>query len=207
MAKAPSKEQPTASERALAAVSQSQWTDYVERFRPAEAAMIKKAQLTEGERAQVKGEVAADTAAAFKGLSRDTVAKGAQSGANVSSGKTKLSLAGDAIAQGEVRGVGQAVAETGAEIDAEQQKLRIVGHGRQVATDVTSNLSRGAQRATSLALAASQARFQRNLDTVDAVASVAGAATRKLNKPKKFLSQADADAVDYIDLDIRPRGI
>lgn len=195
--KAPKKEPPTQQERALAAVSSAQWTDYVERFRPAEVALIKKAQLTSGERAQVKGEVAADTASAFKGLARDTVAKGAQSGANVSSGKTKLNLAGDATAAGVARGVGQAAAITGAEVDAEQQKVRIAGFGRQLATDVTANLSRGAQRATSLALAASQARFQRNQATVNAAFSVAGAATRKFGG--SLFNKEDTTSDDSFD--------
>ena len=79
---------PTAQERALSDVSLSSWNDYVERFRPAEAALIKKAEFTAGEKAQVKGEASADTHAAFAGLSRDTVAKGGQAGADVNSGKT-----------------------------------------------------------------------------------------------------------------------
>ncbi len=203
--KSPKKVGPTAQETALADVSAQQWTDYVERFRPAEAALIKQAQLTEGERAQVKGEVAGDTAAAFKGLTRNTIATGEQTGADVSSGKTKLSLAGDADAAGTATGLGQAAAITGAEVDAEQQKVRIVGFGRNLATDATANLSRGAQRATRTALAASESRFQLNQSRLDAFATVAGAATRKAF-PDRSISQADADAVDFVDLDIRPRG-
>ncbi len=196
----PDKPQATEQEKALADVSAAQWTDYVERFRPAEAALIRKAELTKGERAQVKGEVAADTATAFAGLSRSTVATGQQAGANVSSGKTKLGLAGDAEAAGVARGVGQAAAETGAEVDAEQQKLRIAGFGRKVATDVTANLSRGAQRATSLALAASEARFQRNQGLIDGVSAVAGAATRK------FGGDIFDRELNEVELKVRPQG-
>ena len=86
----------TEQERALGYVSTQMWDDYKTRFRPAEKALAKKAEFTPGERAQVKGAVAADTAAAFKGLARSTVAAGGVSGANVASGKTKMTLAADA---------------------------------------------------------------------------------------------------------------
>ncbi len=194
----PKKEAPTAQERALTDVSLASWTDYVERFRPAEIALIKKAEFTAGEKAQVKGEVAADTASAFSGLNRDTISSGEQTGADVSSGKTKLGLAGDAQAAGTARGLGQAVAVTGGEIDSEQQKVRIAATGRNLAHDATANLSRGAQRATSLALAASEARFSRNQSNIDAMFAVAGAGTRKyqLNKQAKI----DATPLNEIDV-------
>ncbi len=195
---------PTASERALADVSSQQWDDYVQRFRPAEAALIKKAKFTAGEKAQVKGEASADTAASFAGLARDTVSKGKQAGGDANSGRTKFSLAADAEAAGSVSGLAQGAAVTGGELDAEGQNLKIAGFGRKVATDVTANLSRGAQRATALAIADSQAKFERNAALLDTVASVAGAATRKLTM-KKPLSQADADAVDEIPLNARPK--
>ena len=175
----PKKEKPTAQETALAQVSAHQWADYVERFRPAEAEMIKRAEFTAGERAQVTGEVAADAAAAFKGQTRATHAAGGATGAKVGSGKSKFSLAADAAAAGEAKGVGQAMAVAGGIEDENAQKVRITGLGRQVATAVTADTSRGARRATRLALAASEARFQSKLDTVNAVAGVAGAAASK----------------------------
>jgi len=211
MAKAPKKQKPTAQEQALAQVSSAQWTDYKARFRPAEEALAKNAELTSGERARVKGEVSADTAAAFKGMTRSTITAGAQAGAQASSGKTKLSLAADASAAGKARGVGQAVAETGAEIDEQGRQLQIAGFGRGVAQNVTANMSRGAQRATRLALAASEAKFQRNEANLAAVASVAGAATRKwgsdlLNTDKKRLKKAGMDVkpFDFSSMDEDP---
>jgi hypothetical protein len=170
---------PTQQEQALASVSSHERNDYVTRFRPAEKALAKKAEFTEGERAQVKGAVAADTAAAFKGLDRSTIASGGIAGADVSSGKTKLSLAGDATAAGHAKGVGQSIAETGGKVDSEQQRLKIAGFGRGVAAGVTANLQQGAVRATRLALASSEAKFQSNAQNALVAASVAGAATAK----------------------------
>ena len=182
MAKAPKKQGPTAEERALQQVSSAQWNDYKERFRPAEKALALNAKLTDGERAQVKGEVAADTAQAFSGLTRSTISAGEQAGADVNSGKTKLSLAGNAAAMGKARGVGQAMAETGAELDSEGRFMKIAGFGREVAAGATADMSRGAVRATRLALAASNAKFEKNQAMIGAVATVAGAAASKFNE-------------------------
>jgi len=179
MAKA-KKEGPTAQERALEGVATATWNDYVGRYRPAEAELIRRAEFTDGERASLKGQASADVAGAFKGLTRNTIASGAQSGADIQSGKTKLSLAGDASAQGATRGLAQGAAVTGGEVDRDRQQLGIAALGRNIATDATSNMARGAQRATSLALAASDAKFQRNLARTDALATVAGAVTRKV---------------------------
>jgi len=175
----PGKTGPTQQEIALSDVSNAQWEDYKARFRPAEKALAKNAEMTKGERAQVKGQVSADTEQAFKGLMRSTIASGAASGAQASSGKTKLSIAADARAAGKAKGVGQSIAETGAEIDEQGRQLQIASFGRGVAQNVTANMSRGAVRATKLAIAASEAKFIRNAARMDAVASVAGAATRK----------------------------
>ena len=198
--KAPKKEGPTAQETALAQQSKSQWDDYVTRYKPAEAALIKKAQLTAGERAQVKGEVSADTEAAFKGLARTTKVAGEAAGADISSGKTKLSLAADAAEKGTAKGVGQALAIAGAQVDSDTQKVRIAGIGRGIAADATANLSQGAQRATKLALAASQARFEQKQSLMEAGLTIAGAATRKYQlaqegKKKKQFSDDVAKGV------------
>ena len=200
MAKKPKKQGPTASETALADVSQQQWADYVERFRPAEAALIRKAQFTAGEKAQVKGEVAADTAAAFSGLTRDTIAKGGAAGAKVGSGKTKLALAADTRAAGTAKGVGQGLAVVGGEVDSQMKKLGIAATGRGIARETTANLSRGAQRATSLALAASQAKFERNQALVEGVSTVAGAAVRKYQLNKEKDAFADSLLIDTSEL-------
>jgi len=187
MAKSPKKQGPTAQETALAEVSQQQWGDYVARFRPAEAALIKKAAFTAGEEASVKGQVAADAAAAFKGMARNTTAAGEIAGARANSGKTKMSLAADALSEGTARGVGKAQAELGGRLDSDLQKVRIAGIGRKIATDATADMSRGARRATSLALAESAAKAERNAATIDAAATIAGASFKKyqLNKAKK----------------------
>ena len=179
MAKKPKKQAATPEEVELQRVSSSSWNDYVARFRPAEAALAKQAKLTAGERAQVKGEVSADVAEAFKGLTRDTIASGGRAGADVSSGKTKLGLAADARAAGTARGVGASIAETGAEIDESEQLLGIAATGRGLANTATANLSRGAHRATNLALAASNAKFERNRALVQGISAIAGAGAAK----------------------------
>jgi hypothetical protein len=169
-------EGPTEQEQALADVSTETWEAYKADYRPAETALAKKAEFTAGEEAQVKGEVAADTAAAFAGLARSTVATGEQTGAGTQSGRTKLSLAADAEAQGKAVGLGKAAAKTGGEIDSEQQNVKIVGFGRGMGDDATANLSRGAVRATRLALAEAQAKHARNEALNQGLATVAGAA-------------------------------
>lgn len=169
-------EGPSQQEIALAEVSTETWEAYKEDYRPAEKALQKKAEFTAGEEAQVKGEVAADSAAAFAGLARDTVATGEQTGAGGNSGRTKLGLAADAEAQGKAVGLGQAAAKTGGEIDSEQQNVKIVGFGRNLGDDATANLSRGAVRATKIAIAEAQAKHTRNQALQEGLATVAGAA-------------------------------
>ncbi len=196
--KAPRKVKASAQETALGESSIGMWNDYVSRFRPAEAALAKEAELTAGERAGIKGAVAGDVAAAFKGLTRSTVASGQQSGADVNSGKTKLSLASDAEARGKATGIGQNVAEVTAGLDEEQKKLGIVGFGRDVQTDTTRFAARGAQRATTVALAASNANFARNTARTEALFGIAGAATKKFGLDKKFkdIFQGDLEEIE-----------
>jgi len=196
--------QQTEQERALNEVSVAQWNDYVSRFRPAEAALVKNLELTGGERARVKGDVAADTAAAFKGLTRSTISAGEQSGADVSSGKTKFSLAGNADARGRALGQGQAIAETGAEIDRDQKMTGVAALGRGIAADVTSDLSRGARRASRVAIAEAVSKFERNEAALNAGAAVAGAATRKYGpklakklRDRKIDKELDFDSLFY----------
>ncbi len=177
--KGPKKVKQTASERAFENMSNAAWNDYVKTFRPAEAALAKNATLTAGERAGIKGAVSADTAEAFKGLTRDTISSSGQAGADVSSGKTKLSLAQDAQTAGATRGIGQSIAETGAEIDESEQRVGIVATGRGFANNAIANSARGAQRATRLAIASSNAKFERNRALIEGAATIAGAATAK----------------------------
>lgn len=201
--KSPKKEGPTAEETALKEVGVATWNDYSARYRPAEAALVKEAELTAGERASVKGQANADVAGAFKELTRNTIASGGVAGANVNSGKTKLGLAGDAASRGAATGGAAALAETGAEVDRDQQQLGIAATGRNIAHDATANMARGARRATSLALASSQARFERNASNVDALAAVAGAATRKfkgIHDAKKAAQQPELINSDFSHL-------
>lgn len=171
---------PTQQERALADRSEAQWLDYVERFRPAEVELIKRAQFTKGERASVEGQAATDAAAAFKGTTRASHA-GAGS-KQIGSGRSKMSLAADANALGQARGLARGMAATGGELDSEQQKVKIAAMGRGIAHEATANMARGAQRATNLSLASADARFQSNLAKRELIATVAGAATRKYGK-------------------------
>lgn len=200
MSKGPEIVGPTAAETALAEVSKARWDVYVEDFRPAEIALAQNAELTKGEKARVKGEVSADTAAAFKGLARSTIAAGAASGANVASGKTKFSLATDAAAAGATKGLGQTAAITGAELDAEGKQLQIVQFGHDVASNTIANLSRGAQRATTVALAAADAKFERNNARLSAVSTIAGAVSERyqINKKNKAI-QGTQDLLDQGD--------
>jgi len=169
-------EGPSEQEQALADIGEENWAAYKEDYRSAEKALAKKAEFTKGERAQVKGEVAADAAAAFKELARSTVASGSQAGANVASGKTKLNLAADAEAQGKAKGLGQAAATTGGEIDSDQQNVKIAALGRNLASDTQANMSQEAVRATRLALAEAEAKFQRNQGLISGLSTAAGAA-------------------------------
>jgi hypothetical protein len=187
--KAP-KVKPTEAEKALERVSVSQWNDYVGKFRPAEAALAKKIELTEGERAQVKGQVAADTAAAFKGVARSTTVATSVAGANVASGRSKFTLAENIRAEAKAKGVGQAGAETGAEISEVQGKQRLAAFGRGVSADVTENLQSGAVRATNLALAEARAKFAKNESVLESASTLAGFAF------KKFRTFQQSKAVD-----------
>ncbi len=196
--KKPKKQGPTAQEKALEQVSIAQWNDYVARFRPAEAELARRAEFTEGEKLAARGMASADSAAAFKGLTRQTVLAQSVSGADESSGRTKLAMAGNAEAQGRARGLAGAAAVTGQKIQSDAERLGITAIGRNIASQATSDMAAGARRATSLALAASEAKFARNEALVDAVGLVAGAGVRRyqLNKQKKHEEFADTLPVD-----------
>lgn len=185
MARAP-KQKASQQESALAEVSHAQWRDYQARFRPAEIEMIKRSEFTAGERAEVEGAAGADAAQAFKGLTRNTVSAAGQAGANAASGKVKMSLAGDADAFGEARGLARSAAGTGGEVDASQQKLRIASLGRNIASGVTADMARGARRSSALARAAADAKFQRNADMANLAMAVGGASLRKYQIDKAY---------------------
>jgi hypothetical protein len=178
MAKAP-KVRETEEERALKEVSVAQWNDYVSRFRPAEAELIKRAELTGGEKASVRGQAATDVASAFKGLTKGTITAGEVSGADVSSGKTKFGLAANADARGRSIGLGTVAGELGAMESQDRQQAGIAAMGRGIAADVTQSMAQGARRATRVAMAEAAGKFERNQAMLNAGAAVAGAAARK----------------------------
>lgn len=202
--KSPKKPKATAEEKELERVSVAQWNDYAARYRPAEAELIRRAELTEGEKARVTGEAAADTAGAFKGLTRSTVASNLATGADASSGRNKFALAADAQGFGEARGLGAGAALTGARIDSDVQKVGIAGLGRQIATGATADLSRGARRATNLALAAADAKHQRNLNRLSAAATIAGAGFHRAKSAFDARKTAadEARIIDELGIDI-----
>ena len=102
--KKPKKQGPTAQEKALEEVSIATWNDYVERFQPAEAELARRAEFTEGEKLAARGMANAEAAAAFKGLTRDTMAAQLVSGADESSGRSKFAMAGNAEGEGRAKG-------------------------------------------------------------------------------------------------------
>jgi hypothetical protein len=76
MGKGPKVPGPSPEEIALKEVSVAQWNDYVTRYIPAESELIKRSELTAGEKASVRGQAATDVASAFKGLTKGTITAG-----------------------------------------------------------------------------------------------------------------------------------
>lgn len=176
---------PSEEEKATKEVSIAQWNDYYSRFVPAEAELIRRSELTAGERASVKGQVAGDVASSFAGLTRGTLAAGESSGADASSGKTKFALASNADARGRALGLGQAAAETGAEATRDQQQAGLTALGRSGAAEITSDLSRAARRTQAVSLATAAAKWERNQAWINTAAVIAGAGTRKYQLHKE----------------------
>ena len=209
MSKGPKQQGPSEQEKALKEVSVAQWNDYVARYQPAEAELMKRSELTEGEIAGVKGQVAGDVASSFEGVTRSTLAAGEQSGAGINSGKTKFGLAGNADARGEALGLGQVVAEVGAKGARDKQQAGITALGRGIAADATENMAAGARRATRVGMAQAVGRFERNSAAINAASAVAGAAAAKWGPElmekwdtKKRLKKAGMDFNDNWDSNI-----
>jgi len=179
--KAPSKQQASAEERALKDVATSSWNVYTSSYIPAEAALAKTAEMKQGEVESIKGQANADTAAAFKGMARQTQVSHQISGADEQSGKSKFALAGDAEAQGKATGLTKAGAKTNLQISKDQQKLGVVAIGRDQASGAIADMSANARRTTRLALAARDARQAKNSALIMGAATVAGAAARKFD--------------------------
>jgi hypothetical protein len=193
MAKKPKDPGPSQADIAQVQVSQARWSHYVSQYRPAEAALVERAEFTAGERNRVRGEVAADTAAAFKGLDRKTVSAGGQAGSKVGSGSALMALAGNAEAQGGAQGVGKAAATLGGKLQSEGEKFRVTQIGQGVVSGIHSDLSQAARRQTAVANQKAFLKAQQQNARIAAAATVAGAGVRKYGIMK------DAAAAEKLD--------
>ena len=192
MSKGPKVPGPSPEEIALKEVSIAQHNDWVKRFVPAESELIRRSELTAGEKASVRGQAATDVASAFKGLTKGTITAGEAGGADVSSGKTKMSLAGNADARGQAIGMGTVAGELGAMAAQDKQQAGIAAMGRDIAADATASFAQGARRASKVALATAAAKWETNVAAVNAGMAVAGAATRKYVLNDKWTSEEQA---------------
>lgn len=174
---------PTAEETALRDVSSKTYNDVIAQYRPAEAALVKRMQLTPGKIAQVKGGVSGDVAESYKGLTRSSITANAARGADVNSAAAKFGLASDAASQGAISGRGQSMAVTGAKVNESDQLVQMTGFGRGMAHDTISDMAQGARRAGAISLADATAKYERNKMYVDTAATIAGAAWRKFGDP------------------------
>ena len=94
MSGGPPKAKPSENEKALAGVSANRWNDYVHRYIPLENKFLKDVRTTDGERAAVGGQAAADAAMGFSGAEGKAVQRGLAGGAQVGSGRSTMALAG-----------------------------------------------------------------------------------------------------------------
>jgi hypothetical protein len=211
--KKPKMQKATAQEKALTKMGIDTWNGYVSDFMPAEAEMARRAEFTASEKAAAKGMASADTAAAFKGLNRDTIKTQSMVGADESSGRTKFAIAGNAEAEGKAKGLSAAAASVTGEIQSDYDQLGVMATGRDVAFSSMADMAAGARRATGLALAASQAKFAKNEALVNAAGVVAGAGVRRyqLNKDaaakKAKESQTFKDAIHHSSLPLDGDGV
>lgn len=200
MASKPKDPGPSQADMAQVAVAGHQWNDYMTRFAPAEAELVKRSEFTAGERARVRGEVAADTATAFKGLARKTVSASGQAGQNLASGATKLGLAGNALAQGEATGVGRAAAELGGRLESESEKFRVSQIGRNIVSDIQSDLSKTARRQTQASLEKAMLKAQAQNQKIAAAATIMGAGVRKYGLMQEDKPIEEIDTSDFPSL-------
>jgi hypothetical protein len=179
MAKKPKDPGPSQADIAQVQVSQARWNHYVAQYRPAEAAMVARSEFTAGERNRVRGEVAADTAGAFGGLNRKTIAAGNQAGDKTGSGSALMALAGNAEAQGGAQGLGKGAATLGGKLQSESEKFRVTQVGQGVVSGIQSDLSQAARRQTAVANQKAFLKAQVQNAKIAAAATVAGAGVRK----------------------------
>jgi hypothetical protein len=206
MAKKPKDPGPSQADIAQVQVAEASWNDYVSTFRPAEAEMVKRSEFTAGERSRVRGEVAADTATAFKGLTQKTVSASGQAGQKIGSGSLLADLAGNASAQGEATGVGKAAATLGGRLQSEGEKFRVTQTGRNIVSNIQSDLSQAARRQTAVSLQKAQLKAAIQNQKVTAAATIAGAGARKfkgyLDSQKEGASLTEAiESFDMPELD------
>jgi hypothetical protein len=170
---------PSQADIAQVEVASARWDHYMANYRPAELELVRRSEFTAGEQAQVRGEVAADTAAAFSPLTRKTISAGSQAGHRAGSGSTKLDLAGNALAQGTAQGVGKAAATLGGRLESEMEQFRVTSIGQGKVSDVQTDLSRAARRSNTVSVHKAILKAEEQNQRVAAAATVAGAGVRK----------------------------
>lgn len=181
----PKKAKKTAQEKALEQASIKKHQSYVELFRPAEAKFIEQIKVTQGEREQIRGRVAADSAAANKETQKLT--RGAQRarGAEAGSGASILAQAGASIKTGTVRGKGVAAADQGAVDAGLTGQVKAVAFGEGIAQDALINTAQGAERATRQIIADVENKNAIRANLIGAAGTVAGAGFEELRNKKK----------------------
>lgn len=203
MAKKPKDPGPSAADVAQVEVSGERFSMWMSDFRPAAAAMVKRASaVSAGERYRVRGETAADTAGAFKELNRTTISASSQVGQKAGSGGLVASMAANARSQGEASGMGKSAVTLGARLDKETEQFRAAQIGSGIADSVQTSLSQAGRRQTQVSLQKAILNAEKQNRKVAAGAAAAGAIARKYGpglkdkwQDKKMAKlQADAEA-------------
>lgn len=192
----PKKAKKTEQEKTLEIISIKKHESYVKLFRPAEKKFIEQIQVTQGEREQIRGRVAADSAAANKDTQKLTRAAQRARGGEAGSGASILAQADASRSTGSTRGLGVAAADVGAVDAGLTGQVKAVAFGENIAHDALINVSQGAERATRQIIAdvANKNAIRENL--FGAAGTIAGAgfeATRNKKKEAK-LRKTLADA-------------
>jgi len=178
-AKSPSDPGMSAADRENVRISDWKASYYDKSFKPIEEAMIKRTEYTAGERNRVRGNVAADTAAAFKNLSRQTVSAGGQSGAKIGSGSMLMSQAGNVSAQGAATGVGRAAADLGGRLQSENEQFVASQLGQNMSAQLQTNLAMVGQRQNQVSMQKAFLKAQEQNQRMEAAGAIAGSAAAK----------------------------
>jgi hypothetical protein len=169
----------TPEERLGKEMNSKRFGHYMDNYVPAEYALVDRAKLTPGEKASQQAQATGDVQQAFKNLDRQTKSANAQSGAKLSSGKSKFSLADNAAAKGKGTAVAELAAGLGAEAEADAAQVGLVGQGAGVAANAQMSQAQSASRASRLGIAQAASRQARNLAVIDAAFTIGGAAYQK----------------------------